>query len=128
MGYKMVVIDDEEGVCSLLERVFKREGFEVKTELDPYKGIDLVDEFRPDVVIVDVKMPGIDGVDVCAKIKAIEKNIVVIMITAYGELQTAMEAMRVGAFDYITKPFDVEFIKKVVLDALKHKKNVNEKK
>lgn len=110
---KIVVIDDESAICELVQRIF--EGVhEVSWETDPEKALDLVERTRPDLILLDIKMPKIDGVQLLAAIK--EKNALqkVIMITGYGEIRTAMESMNLGARDYVTKPFDMEYLKKSV--------------
>ena len=72
--------------------------------------------------MLDIKMPGMDGIAVLERIKKINPEIQVVMITAYGSLKTAREAMKLGAFDYITKPFDLKFIRQVIKDALSERK------
>lgn len=111
---KIMVIDDEQGVCDLLRKVFEPEGYEVKTEIDPVKALELVEKEKPNCILLDIKMPKIDGIELLSKIKQFNKDISVIMITGYGNLESAMESMKLGAYDYITKPFDLEFIKNMV--------------
>lgn len=118
---KILIIDDEQNVCELLTRLLKDE-HEVKSASDPEEGLKLVESDKPDCVLLDIKMPKVDGVEVLSKIKANNADIGVIMITGYGNLQTAMETMRMGAFDYITKPFDLDFIKNLVNRCLEAQK------
>lgn len=123
MSKKIIVIDDEQGICDLLKRIFESEGYEIKTETDPLKGIQLAEEDNPDCVLLDIKMPAMDGIDVLSKIKDYNKNIGVIMITGYGNIESAMESMKLGAYDYITKPFDIDFIKNLVKRCLEREKS-----
>jgi len=116
---KIVVIDDEPGICDILRKLLEREGYVVMTSLVPQEGLKLVEDESPGVVLLDIKMPGMDGVEVLSKIKEKNKDIAVIMITGYGNIETAMESMKLGAYDYITKPFDLDFIKNLVARCLK---------
>ena len=118
---KILIIDDEQSICELPTRILKDE-HEVKSSLDPEEALSLIESDKPDCVLLDIKMPKLDGVEVLSRIKVIAPSIGVIMITGYGNLETAMETMRIGAFDYITKPFDLDFIKNLVkrcLESLK---------
>jgi len=118
---KILIVDDEDSVCSLLRKLFEPEGYEVFTETDALKVLELLKEERPDCVLLDVKMPNMNGIELLAKIKEVDRNIAVIMITGYGNLESAIESMKLGTFDYITKPFDLEFIKGLVRRSLQAK-------
>lgn len=118
MGKKIMVIDDESGVCDILKRVLEKEKFSVIVSNDPEEAIEAVYKEKPECVLLDIKMPKMDGIDVLSKIKSFDQNIKVIMITGYGNIENAMESMKLGAYDYITKPFDLEFIKNLVTRAL----------
>ncbi len=114
MAKSIMIIDDERGVCDILSRLFSDEGYEVSHSTNPLEGIELVKKGKPDCVLLDIKMPHMDGIDVLAKLKGFDKDLKVIMITGFGNLETAMESMKLGAADYITKPFDLEVIKRLV--------------
>ncbi|WP_407311231.1 sigma-54-dependent transcriptional regulator [Desulfosporosinus sp. SB140] len=118
MTPRILVIDDEERMCWALERALSHEGYQVLTATRGLQGIKLTEENDPSMVILDLKMPDIDGIEVLKAIKAINHNIPVIMITAHGTIDTAIEAMKIGATDYITKPFKLEEIKVQVKQAL----------
>ncbi|HQK74818.1 MAG TPA: response regulator, partial [Candidatus Hydrogenedentes bacterium] len=107
---RMLVVDDEPGIRQVLETAFTDRGLAVTTASNGDKAIELLTEQQFDVVITDLKMPGRDGMAVlrAAKEAAIDAGIIV--ITAYGTLETAVEAMRLGAFDYIAKPFKLQEI------------------
>ena len=102
---KVLVVDDEEGFCELLDTLLTKEGFEVETTTDPAECQDLIQENDYDLVFLDLKMSGSDGLQILRFIKEFDENIVVIMVTAYGTIESAVEAMKYGAYDYVTKPF-----------------------
>ncbi|MDQ7092517.1 sigma-54 dependent transcriptional regulator [Desulfosporosinus sp. PR] len=118
MTPKILVIDDEERMCWALERALSHEGYQVITATRGLLGIKLAEENDPSLVILDLKMPDIDGIEVLKALKAVNPNTPVIMITAHGTIDTAIEAMKIGAADYITKPFKLEEIKAQVKQAL----------
>ncbi|AEG60287.1 sigma-54-dependent transcriptional regulator [Desulforamulus ruminis] len=115
---RILVIDDEERMCWALERALSHEGYQVLTATWGQQGINLAQEAEPSMVILDLKMPDIDGIEVLKRIKGIHPDIPVIMITAHGTIETAIEAMKIGATDYITKPFKLDELKVQVKQAL----------
>jgi len=115
---RILIIDDEERMCWALDRALSHEGYQVVTTTKGLQGVTLVQEVEPSLVILDLKMPDIDGIEVLRKIKEFNKNIPVVMITAHGTIETAIEAMKIGASDYITKPFKLEELKVLVKQAL----------
>ncbi len=116
---QILVIDDEKDIGLLFEKVLAFEGYTVLTALDGESGLELVNRNKPDIVLLDLKMPKMDGIEVLQRIKKIDKNIVVIIITGYGTIDTARMTLKFGAFDYITKPIDLEYVKAVIKDGLK---------
>ncbi|MBI5696030.1 MAG: sigma-54-dependent Fis family transcriptional regulator [Nitrospirae bacterium] len=125
-GEKILVVDDEPGMRSLLRKVLGRAGYFV-TDIE--KGADalaVMDTEDFDLAILDIEMPEMDGIELLKKIKKKDPALNVVMITAYGSLQSAVEAMRLGAYDYLTKPFQMEEIKLVVEKALERERLVNE--
>lgn len=114
---KIMVIDDEYSVCDILSKLLSKE-YDVVTSSDPIEALTIIGRSSPDCVILDIKMPKMDGIDVLTKIKEQDPKIEVIMITGYGTLETSMEAMKLGAYDYITKPFDLDYVKNLVKRAL----------
>jgi two-component system NtrC family response regulator len=105
-------------MCWALERALSHEGYQVATATRGLQGIAKAKETEPTMVILDLKMPDIDGIEVLKGIKEINPSIPVIMITAHGTIDTAIEAMKIGATDYITKPFKLEEIKAQIKKAL----------
>jgi two-component system nitrogen regulation response regulator GlnG len=108
---KLLVVDDEESICWGLSRLGESLGHEVASASSAEQALDEAERQTPDVIILDVRLPGMDGL---AAIERFQRNIgsvPIIVITAYGDLATAVEAVRRGAFDYIAKPFDVQKVK-----------------
>lgn len=114
----ILIIDDEKGVGDILKKILSKEGYDVHAVTRGQDGVKLVREKDVHLVILDIKMPEMDGIEVLQKIHEIKKDVVVIMLTAYGTLTTAREAMKLGAYDYITKPFDNDFVKAMVKEGL----------
>nr|WP_246561434.1 sigma-54 dependent transcriptional regulator [Geobacter grbiciae] len=115
-----MLIDNEEGLCRMMEAVLLDSGYAVKGYT---RSFEAVEEFRPgdwDLVVSDIKMPGMDGLEVLQRIKAKEPTIPVIMITAYATVEMSIQALRRGAYDMLTKPFEPEELLYRVKNALKH--------
>jgi two-component system NtrC family response regulator len=118
MGRKVLAIDDDISFRRVLEYNLQEEGYEVLTAATGEEGLRLFDEQRTDLVITDMKMPGMDGLQVLKGIKERSPETLVIIITAFGAVDSAVEAMKLGAYDYITKPFNRDELKLVVRKAL----------
>lgn len=116
---QILVIDDEKDIGYILKKSLTLEGYTVFTALDGESGLEIVKGKKPDIVLLDLKMPKMNGIEVLRHIKKIDKNIVVIIITGYGTMDTARIAMKLGAFDYITKPIDLKYVNAVIKDGLK---------
>ena len=104
----VVVIDDEEPMCEGCRQTLEESGFGTAVALNGTEGIRLLEEIKPDVVLVDLKMPGVSGIEVLRRIPEIDLHIVPIVITGYATIDSAVESMKIGAFDYLTKPFEPE--------------------
>jgi len=115
---RILVIDDEYPLCTTLAKILREEGYEVLTSQSAKKGLEILNSEKLDLVLLDINMPEMDGIEMLERIRQIDKNLPVIMITGYGALKTAKESMKLGAYDYITKPFDLNFLKLVVKNAL----------
>ena len=105
---RLLVVDDESGIRGALVQVFEYEGHEVLAAGDGHEGIALAADFRPDVIFLDVKMPGLDGLDVLARLREDDPSALVIMISGHGTIDTAVEATRKGAYDFLEKPLDTD--------------------
>jgi len=107
---KILIVDDERDMCWLLSRVFQDAGYEVITALTGEEALIKVEKEETELVILDEKLPGISGIKALSAIKKVKPETVVIMISAYGTEEMKKEAMRIGAYDFIDKPFSVEGI------------------
>lgn len=105
---RLLVVDDESGIRNALVQVFEYEGHEVEAAEDGHAGLEAAKTFRPDVVFLDVKMPGLDGLDVLASLRQDDPSTLVVMISGHGTIDTAVEATRKGAYDFLQKPLDTD--------------------
>jgi DNA-binding NtrC family response regulator len=119
MSKTILVVDDEKEICTILSDNLSQEGYRVFTAYNGKTALELIRKEKPDLVLLDIKMPEMDGIEVLRRIKKMKKKIVVIMLTAYGTLETARKAMKLGAYEYITKPFDLFLLKSIVKEVLK---------
>ena len=108
MPYSALIIDDEELTLRTLSRSLRQEGFEVFTALSGEDGLKAFQEQAPDLILLDVVLPGMGGVEVLRQIKQANANAIVIMMSAYHFVERAVEAMKLGAFDYLIKPFQLD--------------------
>jgi DNA-binding NtrC family response regulator len=118
MRHTILVVDDEKEICDLLQDFLTQEGYQVFTATNGEQAIFLGKQNRFDLALLDIKMPGIDGIEVFQKLKQVKKDIEVIILTGFGTLKTAKEAMRLGAYEYLTKPFELGLVKSVIQEAL----------
>lgn len=109
---KLLVVDDEQDICDFVRNFFTERGYTVQTAANGDEALEVVKGNKPDLVLLDIKMKGMDGIAVLKHIKGIDKNIRVIMVTALEDQDKIDEASRLGACDYITKP--------LALDNLEH--------
>jgi DNA-binding NtrC family response regulator len=115
---RILIVDDEEYIRASLSRVMKTEGFKVQVAHNGATALKMIQEELPEVLLVDFKMPGMDGMEVLRRAKELYPDLPVILITAYAEVQGAVDAMRAGAHDYLSKPFDHHEVIRVVHRAL----------
>jgi DNA-binding NtrC family response regulator len=114
----LLVIDDDEASCRLIRATFKAEGFDVSMAHDGPAGVERASADAPDVVLLDIRLPGLDGLQVLERLKAAAPWMPVVMLTASRDLKTAVRATQLGAFDYLAKPIDHDEILGVVRRAL----------
>jgi DNA-binding NtrC family response regulator len=123
----ILVVDDEPNIRRVLEAVFTKDKYRVFTAENGRKALDVISaEPELDVLLCDLIMPDLNGVEVLKAAKEANPGLSVVMITAHGTIRTAVEAMRLGAFDYVTKPFDMDEIKLIVKNALEHSQLIAE--
>jgi DNA-binding NtrC family response regulator len=118
---RIVVIDDETNAADALEQLLLEDGYEVAKARDGQAGLQLLEGFDADIVLTDLRMPGLDGLQVLAKAKDVRPDALVIVMTAFGTVKTAVQAMKLGADDYLSKPFDVEELQLAVQRAMERK-------
>src|SRR3977135_4228817 len=118
---RILVVDDERSMRELLSIVLRREGYEVLLADNGRSAIDLLERAPVDLLISDIKMPDLSGVDVLRAAKRIDQDILGIMITAFASTETAVEAMRLGACDYLRKPFDIDLLKMKVREKIENR-------
>ncbi|MFN3479002.1 MAG: sigma-54-dependent transcriptional regulator [Thermodesulfovibrionales bacterium] len=123
---RILAIDDEEEMLNNYYRLLNKMGYDCLTQTDGKKALEMIDSFDPDIVISDLRMPDINGLDLLEKIRELNAAIPVILVTAYGDIPTAVESVKRGAFDFITKPFSSEQLRITLDRALKYKNLTDE--
>ncbi|GMA63573.1 response regulator [Alicyclobacillus fastidiosus] len=118
MAYKVLVVDDQFGIRVLLQEVLQREGYEIFQAPNGTTALEIVQREQPDLILLDMKIPGMDGLEILRNIRKLELDTKVIMMTAYGELDLIQEAMEMGALAHFTKPFDIDELRQAVKDQL----------
>ena len=118
---RILVVDDERSMREMLQIVLRREGYEVLLAENGRAAIDLLEREPVDILISDIKMPDLSGVDVLRAAKKIDQDILGIMITAFASTESAVEAMRLGACDYLSKPFDIDLLKMKVREKIENR-------
>jgi len=116
---KLLIVDDQNGIRALLIEVFSSEGYKTFQASNGKLALEIVRKESPDLVLLDMKIPGMDGLDILKHIKKIDPDIKVIMMTAYGELDMIKEATDLGALMHFTKPFDIDELRQAVNDQLR---------
>ena len=116
---RVLIIDDEKNILTTLGRAIEIEGYEVSTALTAQRGLALVDSFQPDMVLLDLKLPDLSGLDVLQKIKSAPRSPAVVMISAHGSIDSAVQATRLGAVDFLEKPVDMDRVLRTIRNSLK---------
>jgi two-component system phosphate regulon sensor histidine kinase PhoR len=111
---QVLVVDDEQDIREGSERILTRMGFNVSMAANGQEALDLFPKTKPEIVLLDLKMPGMDGMDVLKKIREIDAGVMVIVITGYATVETAIQAMKQGAYDFIPKPFEPDQLRLIV--------------
>ncbi len=118
-GRRILIVDDEPSVRTSLGEWFQEDGFQVETAEDGEAALRAMDKGPYDIVLLDLKMPGMDGIAVQKRVREIDPEATIIILTAYASVQTAVEALKLGAFDYVTKPVDPDELSNLVRNALR---------
>ncbi|MED3623842.1 response regulator [Neobacillus thermocopriae] len=114
MKEKILIVDDQFGIRILLNEVFQKEGYQTFQAANGVQALELVKKNSPDLVLLDMKIPGMDGIEILKRLKVIDPDIRVIIMTAYGELDMIQEAKELGAITHFAKPFDIDDIRAAV--------------
>ncbi|KXZ17039.1 two-component system response regulator [Bacillus nakamurai] len=123
MNEKILIVDDQYGIRILLNEVFNKEGYQTFQAANGIQALDIVAKERPDLVLLDMKIPGMDGIEILRRMKMIDDSIRVIIMTAYGELDMIQESKELGALTHFAKPFDIDEIREAVKKYLPLKSN-----
>ena len=119
---KILVVDDEILICELLDEFLSMIGYQVTTTTKGQEAISKFEEINPDVVMLDIKMPKITGIEVLRKIKKINSDTIVIMLSAFGDSNIVRESLQIGANYYMEKPIDLEGLKNILVTLQESKK------
>ena len=122
----VLIVDDKEMMRDSVASTLARAGFEVQTASDGAGALERIAQQRPEAVVTDMRMPGMTGVELVERIRLIDEDLPVILMTAFGTIDTAVRAMRLGAFDYLTKPFEGDELVIAVKRAIEHRSMVRE--
>jgi len=106
----ILLVDDDEQLCTSIGRMFERSGYKVTTAHDGREALDVLSDDNIDLVISDLRMPNVDGIELMEEIKRKKIDVPIIFLTAYGEIESYMDLMNMGAFEYLNKPLDVKEI------------------
>jgi two-component system OmpR family response regulator len=118
---RVLVVDDDEDICLSLDEFLTREGFRVKAIHEPQAALPEIKDGRYQIVLLDVRMPQMDGITLLSKLRAIDSDVCVIVMTAYPSVESAVETMKADAFDYLRKPFELEDLRAVIERAIREK-------
>ncbi|MEK7713423.1 MAG: response regulator, partial [Deltaproteobacteria bacterium] len=119
---KILIVDDEVSMREFLEIMLSKEGYKVSSSGSGKEALKMLNDTIYDLIVSDVQMPGMNGIELLRNVKEVCPDTTVIMITAYASTESGVEAMKAGAYDYITKPFKVDEIKLIIKNALEKKR------
>jgi two-component system nitrogen regulation response regulator NtrX len=122
MARTILIVDDEESIIQSLQGIFSDEGFDVISATSGSSAIEKIDEMMPDLVLLDIWMPGIDGIETLVKIKESHPQLPVVMMSGHGTIETAVKATKLGAYDFIEKPLSLEKVLLCINNAVDHSK------
>lgn len=114
MSKKVLVVDDQYGIRVLLQEVLEREGYQMLLASNGEEALNLIGREHPDLVLLDMKIPGMDGIEILTNIRKLDEGLKVAMMTAYGELDLVKESAALDAIGHFTKPFDIDDVRSFV--------------
>ena len=116
--FNILVADDEKGICNLVKNILSSEGYKVSTASTGKEAVNICRKKKTHLVLLDMAIPDTNGESILKKIKEMDQNIIVIILTGYGEANVMIKLMKTGAYGYIEKPFDIAYVKHIVKEAL----------
>ena len=122
MTHKILIIDDEQYILDSLKDIFEDEGYTVLTSLSGYEGIKIIETENPDIVLLDIWLKDIDGIEILKRVKSVYEDLPIIMISGHGTIETAVQCTKLKAFDFIEKPLNLEKVLITVKNALEFKR------
>jgi two-component system nitrogen regulation response regulator NtrX len=125
---KILIIEDDKPIVDVLRMILEQDGYTVEEAFNGPAGLDKFKSFAPDVVLLDIKMPRMDGIEVLEEIRKLDKESIVVMISGHGNIETAVQTTKLGAYDFIAKPFDVDRLKLTIQNGLSYKELLLENK
>lgn len=122
----ILVVDDEVEVLKILKKILTDRGYNVMTAQNGSEALKVVRKNNIKLALLDIKLPKMDGIELLGRFKKINPDLIVIMMTAFGTLKTAIRAMKLGAYDYVTKPFDLDVIVSIINQAFEERTTLPE--
>ncbi|HHY22372.1 MAG TPA: response regulator [Bacilli bacterium] len=119
---KVLVVDDQYGIRVLLKEILEKDGYAMYQAANGMQALTLIEQHQFDLVLLDVKLPGMNGLEILKQVKEQYPQVEVIMMTAYGELNLIKEARKLGALAYFTKPFDISEVRKIIANSFNDRK------
>ncbi len=118
----ILIIEDDKAIVDILKMILEHDGFRIEMAFNGPTGIEKYKEVTPDIVLLDIRMPKMDGIEVLQEIRKFDRSAIIIMISGHGNIETAVHTTKLGAYDFISKPFDVERLKLTIQNGLNYKK------
>ncbi len=119
---KILIIEDDKAIVDVLRMILEHDGFRIEHAYNGPTGIEKFKSAEPDVVLLDIRMPKMDGIEVLQELRKLDKSSIIIMISGHGNIETAVQTTKLGAYDFISKPFDVSRLKLTIQNGLNYKK------
>ncbi len=122
----ILVVDDDESMRDSCTQILTKDGYQAESAKDGASGLEQIKEKKPDLVLIDLKMPGINGLELLEKTREIDPNIIAVVITGYATIESAVEAMKIGAYDFLPKPFTPDELRIIIKRGLEKRKLIHE--